>query len=894
MQVFIHKYGDNSDYLGDIFHGYGTIFSRIRECNRFLASCGAKLATFAAERKLTVAAGMGANRNARLMNTNTFIVSAALCLTAADGMAQSGVTKTYEIRGTVCDSLARAPEAFATVRLLSADGKTPLKVTTAKAQGEFRILAPKASDYVLELVSLGKAPLRREVSVSDERPVVALDTLYIKEYDSTLGTATVVAQRPLVRAELDKIGYSVSDDPEAKTATVIDILRKVPMVTVDGQDNIKVNGQSSFKVYVNGKPNAMMSANPSTILKAYPAASIKKIEVITNPGAKYDAEGVAGVLNIVTDSHTAASGYSLTLTGALTTQGERGSAVALAQAGKFMLSAQYGTGRNDQGTYLSDVDRELYDVDERHYLRKHNENDDPGRYQFGNLEASYEFSPKDLFSLSAGLHSWRSTNDAYNRTQVFNRQNELIYAYLQKLHNRYLYQNVNASADFQHSFTDRSKLTFSYQFSHNPSGTKSNTLLLESENLPDGLGLRDLRTDPDKLSTEQTAQVDFTTPLDKKGAHTLAVGMKYINRINRSNSVEYAREAGTANDFQLDEEASLRYRHRSDIAAAYLEYSLNLDKWSAMAGSRYEFNRVRVSYPDGKRPSFSKTLSDWVPSLTVCYSVKPTMLLKWGYNLRISRPDIDFLSPYRESLTPEAVDYGNPGMESENGHNLNFTFSTFSPKLTVNASLNYAFSNNGITEYQFIDQSGVQNTTYDNIQHSRQLTLSLFLNWMATKTTSLNINAASGYERYSASRTGNRTSGFTCNVWAGVSQSLPWNLKLGLDGGVSSKGVSLQGRGNAFYFYMLNLKRSFLKEDRLTVTLAANNFFNRYIRVSNRTESSQFCTQVRTRVQLMQFAVSVSYRLGSLKESVKKVDRSISNDDVLSGKKDGGAQQGGN
>ncbi len=826
------------------------------------------------------------------MNTKTCIVLTALCAAGVNGYAQNAVSKTYEIKGTVCDSTTRMPEVFATIRLLSVNGTKPLKATVSQAHGEFRIVAPQPSEYLLELVSLGKAPLRTKVSVSDERPVANFDTLYIKEYDSTLGTATVVAQRPLVRAELDKIGYSVSDDPEAQTATVIDILRKVPMVTVDGQDNIKVNGQSSFKVYVNGKPNAMMSANPSTIFKAYPASTIKKIEVITNPGAKYDAEGVAGVLNIVTKTHTETSGYSLTLNGALHTQGGNGSAMALMQFGKFMLSGYYGAGYHDQGTVRSDIDREFYDSDEHHFQRSHSDSKNPGRYQFGNLEASYEFTKSDLLSVSAGLHSWNSTSNALNRTQMLNRQGELAYGYTQKQHNKELYQSVDASADFQHSFNENSKLTFSYQFSRDPSGKKSNTLLLESQNLPDGLGLCDLRTDPDKLSTEQTAQVDFTTPLDKKKAHTLAVGLKYINRINRSNSTEYAREAGTDADFLLDEESSLRYRHRSDIAACYLEYTLNVGKWSVMAGSRYEYDRVRVSYPDGKRPSFANNFSDWVPSLTMGYSLKPTMLLKWGYNLRIARPDIGSLSPYRESLTPEQVEYGNPSMESEDGHNLNVTFSTFSPKLTVNASLNYAFSNNGIVQYQFVDARNVLNSTYDNIQHSRQLSLSLFTSWTMTKTTSLNLNASGGYERYAAARTGNRTSGLTANLWLGVDQDLPWKLKLSLNGGASSKNVALQGRGFALYFYMLSLKRSFLKEDRLSVTLMASNFLNRRLHVSNKEESPQFSTHLRTSNQVMQFGLSLSYRLGSLKDNVKKVDRSISNDDVHSTSKGGGAQQG--
>ena len=117
-----------------------------------------------------------------------------------------------------------------------------------------------------------------------------------------LQEVTVTGVRPLIKADLDKFTYNVSYDSDSKSQNMLEILRKVPMVNVEGTDQIKVNGSTDFKVYVNGKPNTMMSNKPAEILKNMPASSVKKIEVITNPGAKYDAEGVAGILNIITEN----------------------------------------------------------------------------------------------------------------------------------------------------------------------------------------------------------------------------------------------------------------------------------------------------------------------------------------------------------------------------------------------------------------------------------------------------------------------------------------------------------------------------------------------------------------------------------------------------------------
>ena len=825
------------------------------------------------------------------------LIATLFSLTSVTTLAQTANhNANFRIEGVLCDSATRQPEGFATVRLLQSPSMSPVKVAVTQADGSFSINAPKAGSYVLELISLGKQPVKQPLTLTSASQTIKTDTLYIKEYDSTLGAAVVTAQRPLVKAEIDKMTYSMADDPDAKNNTLLEMLRKVPMVTVDGEDNIKVNGNSSFKVYVDGKPNAMMSANPSMIFKAYPASAIKKIEVITNPGAKYDAEGVAGVLNIITNMQSTTQGYTLTLNGSVNNRGEMGSAFAMAQFGKFMLSAHYGTGYNKQPNSTSDTERELFDEPLHHLLQSHTDSKGHGVFQFGNLEASYEFSPKDLLSVSAGIHGWHGKNTNASFNQMHNEAGELAYSYHINSRTRTIYQDIEASTDYQHTFKNDGQLTLSYRYNTSPQTTQIWTTNEDFYNLPSDYGLLDLASDPDRRSYEHTGQADFTTALDKEKHHTLSLGAKYIYRINRSNNRDLSRPAGEDGELTLDESRSLRYRHRGDIAAAYMEYNLKQGNWSAMLGNRYEYYKVRVTYPDGKRDAFSTSLSDWVPSLTVGYSLKPTMLLKAGYNLRIGRPDISYLSPYRESNTPEAVSYGNPNLKSEKGHNLNLTFSTFGPKLTANVSLTYAFSNNGMVEYNFV-KDGVTHTTYGDFQHSKVTTLSTFINWTIVNGTTFNVNASVNYADYKAQVIGSHNSGFSTNIWGGLQQTLPWKLKLGLWAGGNTKDVNLQGTSAGFFFYSFNLSRNFFKEDRFSVNLQAGNFIGRYRHFRNNVTTSQMRWLTDSRHDFMRFGIGLSYRFGSLKASVKKASRTIENDDVMKGSssssQEGGSSQGG-
>ena len=223
---------------------------------------------------------------------------AAVC-TAVAAMAQTQGQTT--VKGVLADSITGEGEPYATVRIAAKaePGKT-LKAGLTGKDGRFAERISARGEMTATFSSMGRTPVVREFTVKEGDRTIDLGTLLMGSAANELQQVVVTAQKPLVKADIDKITYNIEDDPDSKSNTVLEMLRKVPLVTVDGEDNIKVNGKSSFKVYVNGKPNKMMSDNPTEVLKSLPANSVKNIEVITNPGPKYDAEGVGGILNIVT------------------------------------------------------------------------------------------------------------------------------------------------------------------------------------------------------------------------------------------------------------------------------------------------------------------------------------------------------------------------------------------------------------------------------------------------------------------------------------------------------------------------------------------------------------------------------------------------------------------
>lgn len=804
-----------------------------------------------------------------------FLIAALLSCSI---FATAQVAGDYTIHGVVQDSLSQQKEPYATVRLFRKGEGKPLVVATTDASGKFTLHYTKPGTYILQTAIIGKLPTKKEL-VLDADKVVELGTILTQDAGQSLATAEVVVARPLVKSQIDRLVYSMSDDPDAQTNTMLEMLRKVPLVTVDGQDKITVNGKANFKVYVNGKPNKMMSDNPSVVLKSFPASVVKKVEVITDPGAKYDAEGTSGILNIVTATETTTSGYTVTPTLSWSNRGWGGNIFGMVQIGKLTLSAHGGVNGENSLRNTTESERELILDPVNHLLKTKGESYNHGTYGFGGLDASYDISKHDLLSVSSSIYAGRQKGHGLSSTFLTGNAGT-VYSYDNVNHRDSRYHGINTSVDYQHQFgKENQNLTVSYRFSSDLRNNKTLNVYDNLQSVP--FALKDRRIDPDNKSQEHTAQIDFTSPLGEN--HTLSVGAKYIYRLNRSDNEEYSRLAGTATDFLPDVAQSLLYRHRTDISAGYTEYIYRLKRFSLRSGLRFESSHIRVTYPNGTRAAFSTRLNDWVPSLNLGYNLTDTQLLRLGYNLRIGRPDIYYLSPYVNHLSPEKISYGNPNLESETAHNFQLNYSLFSQKFSVNFSATYSTSYNGLTFYSFM-KDGVEHSTSGNFLHSKQWSFDTYLNVNPWKSTAFTLNGNLKYSDLKSYRTSDHNYGFSGNIFAMLRQDLPWKLKFALGAGATWGDISLQGQGSEFKYYFLDLSRSFLEEDRLTVTLNGFNIFNPRQTLKNTTQTTMFRSSESYVIHgLSRISLGISWRFGKLRAVVKKTARSIENSDVKTG-----------
>lgn len=821
--------------------------------------------------------------------------------------AQQKESTSFQIQGILLDSITRQGEPYATIKVARKESpQKAVKMLVSDMNGKFKERVPGSGSFLLTITSVGRTTITRPFTASQGEKLIDFGTMLVSDASNELGQIEVVAQKPLVKADVDKIEYNIQDDPDSQSNSLLEMLRKVPLVTVDGEDNIKVNGSSSFKVYVNGRPNNMMSNNPTEVLKSMPANSIKHIEVITNPGPKYDAEGVGGILNIVTVG-SGMEGYTATFSGNVSNNGGGGSLFSTVQKGKLTVSARYNYDYSKQPKSHSGGTRTT--LPER--LTEHSsdvlyENSNKGNHRFhaGSLEASYEIDTLRLVSMSFGLWGggYRGDRDGHQLGSHPSLGELYEYATVGRTKNSWF--SIDGGIDYQRLFHTKNRmLTFSYKINTNPSTSDDYTDYVNKTAVPEWEDfihrLTNLHTDGKQHTTEHTFQVDYTTPIGK--LHTIEGGVKYILRDNAADNDRYEQTSDSPEaDYAFDEEYSSHYKHQNDILAAYLGYGLKWKKLSGRLGLRYEFTHQEVKYLLGKGEDFQKDFNDLVPSASIGYQLTDLSNLRLGYNMRIYRPGIWYLNPYLDDSNPSNLSQGNPNLNSEKSHNLNLSYSNFTQKFNLNVGIHYSFTNNSIEHVNTLMQDteipGLQNptgkevlySTYYNMGKNRTVGLNGYVNWNATSNTRLYLNINGSYV-YIKGAENLKNDGWTMFAFGGIQQTLPkdWRISLNLMG--QTPWIMLQGKGSRFFDYSLSVNKSFLKK-RLTLSAYASNFFKKYKRNSSHLEDVNFVQDSYNRYTRQRFGFSISYRIGELKASVKKATRSISNDDVKGGEGSGGGE----
>ena len=789
-------------------------------------------------------------------------------------------TNSGVVKGVVTDSVKTAPLSYVTVSLRETGQTTFLKSTYTDEKGVFQFSGLAIKPYEVVISYVGYKPETIKVTnLSATNQTVQLPAIKLQPDARQLKEVEITTQKILVTQDIDKISYDVEADPESKTETVLDMLRKVPMVTVDADDNIQLKGTGSYRVLINGKTSALFVNNPKDVLKSMPASAIKKIEVITNPPAKYEAEGVGGIINIITNKNNP-GGYNGSINAGLRAPASyNGNGYVTVKSGKFGLSASGGG-----NAWWSPENKSEYrrlDKTTGVELTQNGKGKGNGRNRWGNAQVSFELDSLNLFTGSINLYRGNDDNNAVQNV-LSEQEGKALQKYRRTDDGSNYWKGQDFSFDYQRGFKNHEEqlLTLSYKRSNNGYGNFSDFAFIPELNYFAQTG----KTENNNDETEHTLQADYVQPF---GKNTWEMGLKSITRLNNS-TYFYALLDENTGQFEIDPSLSNDFDYRQDIYAGYSSLSLKMKDWGVRLGARLEETKIDATFKTSDTAA-KQDYFNLIPSVAISRKLKEMQDLKLSYTQRLERPGLWYLNPYVNRIDPKNISFGNPDLDATVSHAFELAHSAFVKTSSLNSSLFYNFTNNAIQEFTTL-KGDTSITTYDNLGKEQNLGISVNGNLNLTKKLNLNLNSTVNYVSLKGAVNGKEVTndGFTFNVFAYAGYKFEKNWKLNGNVGFSSRGVQLQGRSGGYYHSGFTFGKTFMKDDKATINLSINNPFNKTRKWKNEINDPRFFQHQESEFVIRRIGFAFTYKFGQLKGGIAQKKRGIENDDVKGGKSGGG------
>lgn len=759
----------------------------------------------------------------------------------------------YRFSGRVLDSTARQPVSFASVSVFT-PGPVAFKSVLADSLGVFRFEGMPGDRYFLVINAVGYRKFILPQPVSADIPGDSVALYWLTRDTGMLAAVTVAGVRPLVSPSVDGFSYNAANDIIPAGSTAGDLLRRIPMLSVNQQGGLMLRGSSNIRVFIDDKPSDVYAASVADALQQVPATDIVRIEVILYPSARYEAEGTDGVINIITRrSRFDATNGTLRVQLANRRQNinpdlniRRGNWIGTVNSGIHFYDNQ------NSGALW----REDRSGGEKQVLQQESNWDNDGRVFYIGGNVIYLFN--DLQNISAGYRF------RFNRDYT-SRQADNYYFVNNSLANTFTRNTNPSSGNDLH--------TFNIAYSGKSRDRKRQYNVLATQFFQTGSDAYDLDQwrnniiDYKELLRGTISNKEFLLQADYQ--------QQVSDRINWDAGVRSAfRRYGSSNSFDVydfaagvfvkDANRSNGFDYRRDIHAVYSNMIIRFKTWQVRIGARYEQTLLQAGFKDTALtvPDFKNL----VPNLLVSKIFSRLHTLKWSYGKRITRPYLGAINPaanYSDSLNIQA---GNPYLRPEITNRYEIGYVYAGKKITVMTSLYYNATRQAIEQVRLPLDGKVFLNTWQNLGKNDVWGTAFSVSGKWTK---LSLTVTTNLRRLELeskalqlSRTGYQFSGnFSCSYLLNKGYSVE---ALGAGG---SPDITLQGKREVWQYYGLVLNKKF-KGDKFSMSLRADNFLAPpNIALRQTTRMPDFTQYTDARYQSRYFALSAALKFG--KKEVK-------------------------
>ncbi|AXY76483.1 TonB-dependent receptor [Paraflavitalea soli] len=797
----------------------------------------------------------------------------SLCLLFAALSSHAGAQKQATIKGTVQDSAQAKTLPFATVGLYRInDQQKPLRNTFTDNKGRFEFTKVDTGHYIIFASNSGFVERSSlPITVTGDTAILEIPALQLAASSQSLAAVTVSARRPLIEHSEDKLVYNAEADPSNAGQMATDVLRKTPFLSVDGDGNVQLNGQSNFKVLLNGKETAMFTKNVKEALQSFPANLIKSIEVITTPSAKYDGEGVGGIINIITKKKV--MGYNGNIGVFQNTMGNTSiNANASFKYGKLGFSGYYGLNRVDGFKTRNASETESYNPVAFYKRISVGERRNNNFYNYGNMELSLDIDSLNTLSSYVAINSGNSKNrnQRYFDLIAANKEDTTRTLFYDDFNFRY--PAWNWGTDFIHKFRRNAEQELTFKMFHDFSKDKN---FMKSDQYSPA-GNRAVINDNKSTNRQSTFQLDYVHPFKNK--MKLETGLKLITR-NASAIYESQLRYSPDTKYIIDSTNSDNFNYRQLVYGSYATLRFTLKKLSFRIGARVERTVI-----DGDFVKSNTTVEQdyftFMPSFFVSRKFANIYTLSLSYTKRLSRPYIWDLNPFVNNTDSLNLNFGNPRLNPELYHSFEFGLTILKGKTNINIKVSENFSNTQIARYSFFnDQTGVTSYTMDNIGSYSSTGLSGNLTISITPKWRINSNLGLRYD-FVKNRLNPAQKNHGLGGWGSLSTNIDITKKIStfMNTNMGKAPAQLQGYYGLNYWYSFGGNLKFLK-DKFTFTININNIFQKDLEWKSYLSDKNFQTTSWNYRPGRSASIGLRWNFGKLTENVSR-KRGVNNDDL--------------
>ena len=823
------------------------------------------------------------------MTKGILVVMFSFVVLTLQAQKENDVNVHGRITGKVVDSLSGEPMEYVTITILMQGNKNPVNGSISDKSGNFLIDNVSKGNYRILIEFMGFQPFTfNNIDVTSDKLLADLKTILMVKDVVTLKDVIITAKGKIIDNKIDKVVFNAENDLTSQGGVAIDILKKVPQVSVDIDGTVELAGSSSIRFLIDGKPSSAFGSNITDVLQSIPASQIKSIEVVTNPGAKYDAQGIGGIINIILKKSNV-RGYNGNLSLTAGTRQENGSLNLSARKNNFGINAFISGNERLAANASNNYQRISQNIlDSTTDILNQDGSSSFIRYgMHSGVGFDWTVKKKNNFSGSLNYNEFGNTGSGFlnqSQTTTLNDGSGEIISNIQTHNNNsssFRNHGIDANLNYKRTFTQEGRdleINANSSFENNNNKANNNQLLMPQDSLIYGSN----NINPGK-ENETEIKIDYTEPLSKKVI--LGTGAK-LSSYNINSSSDVLSFQPYAKNYLFDSSLSNYLRYHQKIYAVYAELSFPAgDLFDAKFGGRYERTNIYSYYSNAQEQAGATGYNTFVPSVFLLRKLTDSKTIKLSYSKRIERPDYGDLNPFINTSDPKNISSGNPYLKPEQGSRYEFSFSN-----DLGSKGSYVitafFRNNKNDIQNFIiyypslvvgdsTYTNVAVSTRENIGIEKNAGLSLFGNINFTKDFNVRTNVFAFYRHtINAIDTGYNSNSFNYRFNINAGYQFTKTLAAEFFGNFNSARHQAQGTYPSFTTYSVAIRKQLWKK-KGSIALTANNPFNEYVNRRTTVFGPGFTVTNLQRIPFRSFGINFTWKFGTLEFKKSKEDNSI-------------------